>query len=100
MTNRRIVSAVSVVYLLLSPLPLVGFVVLRVYSRSLEGMGSWALAASMGPWLVGSSACIGLAGMGIAWWRLRRGLSVTATLLGAALSGCLAAWWAVRAVLG
>lgn len=100
MTDRRIVSAVHVVYLLLCPVPLLGVVALRAYAGSLEEMGSWAVVASMAPWLVGVSACIGLAGMGIAWWRLRRGLSVTATLLGAALAGSVAAWWAMRAASG
>lgn len=94
---RRMVSAVHVVYLLLSPLPLLGIVALRAYAGTLEGTGSWAVAASVGPWLVGASACLGLAGIGIAWWRLRRGLAVTTTLLGAALSGSVAALWALLA---
>lgn len=90
MTDRRIVSAVHVVHLPLSPLPPLGIVALRTYAGTLDGMGSWAVAASMGPWLIGASARLGLAAIGIAGWRLRRGLAVTTMLIGATLSGSVA----------
>ena len=88
----RFVSAAHVAYLLLSPLPLLGLLALRAWAGSLEGWGSWAAAAAVGPWLVIVSGALGLLGLGIAWWRRRRGLPVAATLLAAALSGSVAAW--------
>lgn len=88
----RLASAVRVAYLLLSPLPLVGLLALRAWAGSFEGWGSWAAAAGAGPWLVLASGALGLLGLGIAWWRRRVGLPVTATLLGAALSGSVAVW--------
>lgn len=72
-----------------SPLPLAGFVALRVYGGTLEGWGAWALAGAA-RWLVLFSAVVGAVGLALVAWLRSRGRPAVGAILATLAGGSVA----------